>query len=264
MILKPMFKYFGSKWRLSQKMPPPLEKGPIIEPFCGSAGYSLRYGADREVLLNDIGPAGELWTYILSATAEELRSLPIDELELGQDLRELDIPWGAKLLILHLGTSFLRKYTEDGCWRVAKYGTPALRKTYMRSRGGPINVEGSYWSSLSVEKIIQQREHMKRWSITHLDYRDAPDIEGTWVIDPPYQVQYSTVYANDPLDYPALGSWCKARKGLVLVNENRGADWLPFKPLSLSVSSNCITTLKDSRPLEVMWTQGLLDDPFIL
>jgi len=107
-------------------MPPPLEKGPIIEPFCGSAGYSLRYGADREVLLNDIGPAGELWTYILSATAEELRGLPDDDLELGQDIRQLSIPNGAKLLIAMNQTTG-RFDGSDASWKISRWGSPRLR-----------------------------------------------------------------------------------------------------------------------------------------
>jgi hypothetical protein len=105
---------------------------------------------------------------------------------------------------------------------------------------------------------------MKMWTVTRLDYRELEDVYGTWAIDPPYVGDYSKKYSTPPLDYEELAKWCRSRSGLVLVNENEGADWLPFKPLSLSVSSNCITTLKDSRPLEVMWTQGLLDDPFIL
>ena len=38
--LKPMFSYYGAKFRLSPKYPSPIEST-IIEPFAGSACYGL-------------------------------------------------------------------------------------------------------------------------------------------------------------------------------------------------------------------------------
>jgi hypothetical protein len=47
--LKPFFSYFGAKWRLAPKYPPPLHRT-IVELFAGSACYATSY-ADREVIL---------------------------------------------------------------------------------------------------------------------------------------------------------------------------------------------------------------------
>lgn len=40
--LKPFFTYFGGKYRIAPRYPKP-QYNTIIEPFAGSAGYSLRY-----------------------------------------------------------------------------------------------------------------------------------------------------------------------------------------------------------------------------
>jgi hypothetical protein len=48
--LEPMFTYLGGKWRLAPKYPPPIHDT-IIEPFCGSAGYSLRSDIGNIVFL---------------------------------------------------------------------------------------------------------------------------------------------------------------------------------------------------------------------
>jgi hypothetical protein len=259
MILCTMFPYFGSKWMLSSKMPPPLGKGPIIEPFCGGAGYSLRYGAGREVWLNDVGPVGELWEYILSATAEELRGLPDDELDVGQDIRQLNIPQGAKLLVAMCQTTG-RFDGSDASWKISKWGSTRLRKLHRKHKRD----KGAFWGGYLVERVLRQREFMKKWKVTQLDYREVPNVEGTWVIDPPYVGQYSKKYSTEELDYVKLGSWCRSREGLVLVNENEGADWLPFQPLAASASGNYRTALRLNRPIEVLWSQGIPEEPFDL
>jgi site-specific DNA-adenine methylase len=51
MSLRPFFTYTGGKYRLAPRYPEPRHNL-IIEPFAGSAGYSLRH-PEREVLLID-------------------------------------------------------------------------------------------------------------------------------------------------------------------------------------------------------------------
>ena len=78
---------------------------------------------------------------------------------------------------------------------------------------------------------------VKNWTIIEGDYTDAPDIEATWFIDPPYQGPPGTGYrhGSDSIDYQDLGRWCESRTGQVIVCEGGGADWLPFEPLVAGV-----------------------------
>lgn len=54
-----------------------------------------------------------------------------------------------------------------------------------------------------------------------------PDINGTWFVDPPYEVAGKSYKKND-INYELLSEWCLQRKGLLIVCENEGAKWLPF------------------------------------
>lgn len=73
--LKPFFTYFGGKYRVARRYPPP-ESETIIEPFAGAAGYSLRY-PDADVILNDLDPVvAGTWDYLIHVSADEIRSLP--------------------------------------------------------------------------------------------------------------------------------------------------------------------------------------------
>ena len=70
-----------------------------------------------------------------------------------------------------------------------------------------------------------------RIEIRQGDYRDAPDMEATWFIDPPYQHHGSRYYhGSSGIDYPRLAEWAQSRTGQVIVCEASPADWLPFVP----------------------------------
>src|ERR1017187_4954833 len=63
--VRPFFGYYGGKWRDALKhYPEPLFET-IVEPFAGSAGYSLRY-ADRKVVLCELDPIlASVWRYLV-------------------------------------------------------------------------------------------------------------------------------------------------------------------------------------------------------
>ena len=74
-ILRPFFSYYGSKWRAAKLYPAPEHKQ-IIEPFAGSAAYSLHY-PDRLVHLVDVDPIiVGVWEYLIAATEGEILRLP--------------------------------------------------------------------------------------------------------------------------------------------------------------------------------------------
>ena len=82
-----MFSYYGSKSKIVNLYPPP-KYSKIIEPFAGSARYSLKY-FDRDILLIEkYEPLVKLWKWLQIATEKDIDNLPILENE-GLDIIEL-------------------------------------------------------------------------------------------------------------------------------------------------------------------------------
>ncbi len=87
---RPFFGFYGGKWRDTPKHYPPPVHETIVEPFAGSAGYSLRY-FDRRVVLCEIDPViAGIWTFLTRASAAEIRSIPdLDPDQTVDDLARL-------------------------------------------------------------------------------------------------------------------------------------------------------------------------------
>ena len=230
--LKPFWSYLGGKWRKSGEYPTP-KHGVIIEPFAGAAGYSTRRNSSAQVILIEKDPViAALWRWLITVSEDELLALPI--LEPGQNVLDFNLPAPAKTLIgFWLGKGF-----ESPRKRISSYRAASIART-------------SWWGEAVRMRIASQVKHIRHWNLIEGDYTKAPDTEATWFIDPPYQkagVMY--VESASALDFPSLGTWCKQRKGQVLVCENAGADWLPFESLyKLNGQSN-----KDS--IEAIYIQG--------
>jgi len=202
-----MFSYYGSKGLIVRRYPKPVFDT-IVEPFAGSARYSLRY-ADRSVLINDLDSTiYKIWKLIQS-------NQPIDwpdDLERGQDIRELGLSEDITKLL--------------GFGIVQGGSKPANKVTSWA-------VRDKIWERLK-RRINKERPRIQHWQITNLDYQKLPDVEATWFIDPPYQHSRRRYQMND-IDYSELSEWCKSRKGQVIVCENDKADWLPFEPLVMTI-----------------------------
>lgn len=96
-------------------------------------------------------------------------------------------------------------------------------------------------TSIGVEHFGRLKVKMRHllplhgWSIVMGDYRDLPNKEVTWFVDPPYNNDAGLRYRYGPSsigDYDELARWCRSRKGQVIVCENVGASWLPFRVLT--------------------------------
>ncbi len=75
-MLRPFFSYYGGKWRDAGNYPSP-QTGRIIEPFAGSAGYSLRHSQKDVVLCELDEKVFGVWNYLINeATPERIRELP--------------------------------------------------------------------------------------------------------------------------------------------------------------------------------------------
>lgn len=212
--LKPFWRYYGGKWRAAPRYPKPLH-ATIIEPFAGAAGYSLRY-PDRNVVLVEKYPVvAEIWRYLIGASERELRAIPtvdhVDDLPAG-------LPQGARWLV---GFA-MNAATVSPCKQLSS----GRRK--LRASGR--NFEG--WSEGLRERVAAQVGRIRHWRVIEGDYSQAPDVEATWFVDPPYSNKAGSYYVHSEVDFPALADWCRARKGQVLVCENEGATWAPFQPFA--------------------------------
>src|SRR5438876_6106842 len=73
--LKPFFSYYGGKYRIAKFYLKPLYDT-IIEPFCGSAGYSLNY-SNLKIKLYDVSDfICGLWSYLIKVKESEILLLP--------------------------------------------------------------------------------------------------------------------------------------------------------------------------------------------
>lgn len=235
MELKPFFTYFGAKWRAALKYPPPLHRQ-IIEPFAGGAGYAIRY-ADRDVLLVEKNPAiAGIWEYLIRAPEAEIQSLPL--LVQGQHVDDLKWPCHAArdLVGMHINPGGASPRRINGQWIV-------------EGREFPF----STWSIQSRARVAQQLRFIRHWRVICGDYSAAPDVEASWFIDPPYQgMGRHYPCGSEDLDFPALGAWCRSRRGQVLVCEQTGAAWLPFTPFG-AFKSNVVNRSGRTRSAEALW-----------
>jgi hypothetical protein len=212
-VLRPFFSFYGSKWRLAPKYPAP-RYDTIIEPFAGSAGYSLHY-PERQVILVEKDPIiAAIWRWLIAAHPDDILSLPCD-LVRGDTLANYDMPQEARWLM--------------GFWVGHARCSPA--KTVTKFGDDPD--EGSYFSRFPV-RCAEQLKYISHWTIIEGDYSfNAPDVCATWFIDPPYQVAGKHYHNGaSQINYDTLSAWCRKRKGQAMVCENSGANWLPFEYFS--------------------------------
>lgn len=230
--LRPFFGYYGGKWRDALKHYPAPRYGTIVEPFAGSAGYALRY-ADRDVVLCELDPiVAAVWQYLIRVKPKEILAIP--DLAPDGSVDDLTINQEAKWLV--------------GFWLNRAASSPRKRPSrWMRDGIRP----GSFWGSRVRETIASQVETIRHWKVYNCSYADCPEPgPATWFVDPPYQLAGKYYrFSSEGLDFSALAGWCRSRAGQVLVCENAGATWLPFRDLA-----DVKTTRAGRRSMEVLWT----------
>jgi site-specific DNA-adenine methylase len=229
--LRPFFGYYGGKWRDAIKHYPAPEHDVIVEPFAGSAGYSMRY-ANRKVILCEIDPVlAAVWRFLIRVKPREILAIP--DLPLDGSVDDLKVSEEAKWLV--------------GFW--LNRGTASPRKSpskWMRDGIRP----GSFWGPRVRETIASQVESIRHWQVINSSYAEfASSRTATWFVDPPYEAAGKHYrFGSEQVDYQALATWCRARRGQVIVCENEGATWLPFRELA-----EVKTTRADKRSREVIW-----------
>jgi hypothetical protein len=227
--LKPFISYYGGKYRMAPIYPKPIYNT-IIEPFAGSAGYSIRYYW-KNIILYEINPiVYSIWSYLIHVSSEEILRLPI----LGNNdcVDDFHIPQEAKWLI--------------GFW----LGAGRYHPGKSLSGWGCIRSTG-VWGESIINRIAYQVNFIRHWKIYNESYVDIDlSKKCTWFIDPPYNNKSGEYYkfGRKQIDYGSLGNWCRGRDGQVMVCENYGANWLPFW-----VFKEC-KNMKNTGSKEVIWT----------
>ena len=200
-----MFSYYGSKSKIVDYYPPPKHKR-IIEPFAGSARYSLKYWQNDVLLVDKYPVIVEVWNYLKNASEADIKGLP--KLDTGQTIDDYDLS--------DIERKFMGFMVQDG--------TTGMRKT------------ASYFAVKRMDEkfdfIIKNLHKIKHWDIKLGSYDELENVEATWFIDPPYEFGgHEYKCSNKNIDFDKLAEWCKERNGQAIVCENTKATWLPFKPM---------------------------------
>jgi hypothetical protein len=234
--MRPFFPYYGSMWNRARRFPAP-QHAVVKEPFAGSAGYSLFYDC-RRVDLFDLDPiVCGVWRYLLNVGPDEILSLP-DMPEVGDSVDNYSLPQEAKWLI--------------GFWLNRGSAQPKKSRTAFGARHDRAQL---LWGPQAKHRIASQLAMIAEgWTITEGSYELAEDEEATWLVDPPYKDK-GRYYRFSLTRFEPLADWIRARRGLVMVCEQSGADWLPFRPLGSFKSTR-------GRSEEVAYIAGNQNDLF--
>jgi len=214
-----MFSYYGSKSKVVDLYPSP-KFGKIIEPFAGSARYSLKY-FDRDVILVDkYEKLISIWLWLQKCSPSDILKLPAMKAGENTDNFNFDCP----------EAKWFMGFIIQG-------GVNAPRKT--------VSSVGNFGQAVETEKkrIASELHKIKHWKIMVGSYDEIQNQEATWFIDPPYQFggEYY-IKSNKHLNFDKLGEWCQSRSGQVIVCENTKATWLPFYPMRDMQGSQYKTT----------------------
>lgn len=229
-MIPPLFPYYGSKWRDARRYPAP-RCGTVIEPFAGSAGYSLWHTPQR-VLLLDIDPiVVGVWQYLIGATPKEILALP--DLDAGVSVDTLDLTQEAKWLI--------------GFWLNRGSAQPKKTRTAFSSRTERRQL---VWGERARQRIARDLSAVRHWEVQLGSYEDVPhEGDALYFVDPPY-VTKGKHYRYSRIDYPDVARWVRLLPGQVVVCEQADAGWLPFCPLASVKSTR-------GRSEEVVYLQDL-------
>lgn len=220
-----MWSYYGAKTNIVDAYPKPKHIK-LKEPFCGSARYALKY-FDREVhLMDKYEVIVKIWKWLQKCSDKDVLGLP--RFKKGDNINHVTYDCEEARML----TGFLVGF---GFTEPRKTATPRLRNR-------PNAQE------YTIRKIASELFKIRHWKIELGSYEDMPNEEATWFIDPPYQVGgHAYKMSNKKIDFAALGTWCPARLGQVIVCENSKANWMDFKPL---IHQNVLSGRND----EMIWT----------
>lgn len=223
-----MFSYLGSKSKLGPLYPKPRH-GRIIEPFAGSARYSLLYPYN-DVTLYDANPVVvDVWKYLIAAKKKDILALPDIESKVSLDTITGLSDAERALIGFHLCRGKAKP-------RKVGHGQNSWNKDKLR--------------------IAELVDSVKHWRAFNVDVLKTP-IENptglaTWFIDSPYEIMQEGGSSDrypygDGIDRIKLAEFIRTRKGFVIACEGEGADYLPFEFLTETNANTNGNAAKRSR-----------------
>lgn len=225
------FAYYGAKHGMAAKYPRPRHPV-VVEPFAGSAAYSVHHARhiDHAIICDADPGVVDLWHELQTMTAHDVDLI-------GTQLHGTHF---THPLLAGMAGSTTMTATLEGKRRAV---TPRMLKDWPTVR----------------RRIINALEPIRTWQVLHATYDQAPDIEATWHIDPPYQENGTMAGAGyrhgaDAIDFDHLGAWCQARRGFVMVCEQSPATWLPFHPFTTQANGAGVGTVART---ELIWRNDL-------
>ena len=244
--MRPFFSYYGAKNRSARHFGPP-RRDLVIEPFAGSAGYSVYWTAPRVRLYDLNEEAVAAWDWLINCSEDDVRAIP-DKFYSNEEWWAL--PHGPRRVVdwnIHFGLP--HRLTKLQGWYLTLMNTGERTGRLIKQP------DARFWDRSVKERIIANKKFIREWTIELLDYRDIPiGDDAHYFVDPPYQGPPERHYTHHKIDYPELAEWCRSLPGAVDVCENEGADWLPFQPL---FSQSTIRGEKKSA--EVVWRNDIVD-----
>lgn len=259
--LRPFFCFYGGKWRTAGSYPPPRHQR-VVEPFAGAAGYSTRLHWQHDVILIEKDPrVARLWRWLThrTTTSAVIKTLPLWESAFETTA---DSAFRSKL---PTNTTEAVDAASDliGFW-LNKGTTGPCKKpsTWMLSGIRP----KSYWGAEVRHLLSEQVEAIKHWSVIEGDWSRCTEFSPTsFFIDPPYEQDGSHYKCSSAsLDFKHLGGVCLSLASggnQVVVCENEGASWLPFRKFRTIKATPGKQKKTDSsgkhRSVEVVWTDDM-------
>ena len=246
--MKSFFNYYGSKNQGARHYGPP-RRDLVIEPFAGSAAYSVKWECPNVLLYDLSDDVCAAWDWLINCSEEDVRKLPI-RFKTNEEMNSL--PDGPRQVVYW---SFWFGECAIGN-RLPKWNDAWAREGkltgHLANVMGPLNrgLSSNMWDERRRDRVIRQKPLIRNWTIECLDYRNIPLRDAHWHVDPPYQCNAGRKYPHNEIDFDHLGKWCRELPGAVDVCEQEGADWLPFKRL-YSMRTTAPGTSKKSS--EVVW-----------
>ncbi len=210
-ITGPLFKWFGSKWLSSRLLPEP-QHNLIVEPYAGSAGYSLRHFTNRVIVWDDDCNLQTLWRFLVKASHFEILDIPIDIPE-GTDIRSLGLSTGQAMLLKH----WQRTNNVGNTWTTSPWG----------------HLPGQ-WTRNTRARIAAEVSAISHWEVKPIPWTL---IDCTYFIDPPYEYNYRYAFKREgfshselakrvmAIEYPAQIIVCEA----ICPKTRRTPSYLPFE-----------------------------------
>lgn len=199
-----MFSFYGAKGSIVHMYPPP-KNNKIIEPFAGSAKYSLYYWNRNILLIEKDEVIVRLWKFLQSCSKQDILGLPSPKK--GDNLKNFNISYDERILLSFMTTAATSKPQD----------TPQSF----------INVDREK------ERIANDLFKIRHWDIIETSYYNVDNQKATWFIDPPYQYGGEHYrYSNKEISFSHLKEWVKSLKGQVILCENTKATWMEdLKPM---------------------------------